>query len=689
MREEDAEGKTNSISAKTIEAQEGFGLPVADINGKKYMHLKDAFKAAAAGDTIIVSPGVYDFPEGIEISKSIVITGDPSYGSATLSAAGAVTKPVINIYNVTNGGVQYHAPDVVFDNLVFNVVEEATGATWNVSAIGYYYEDVKNREGLTVTNCDFINNSSISMSAIAANISNYTIKGNTFKNFDTIVHSYVDHGPLGTVVIADNEYTNAKYITNVYWGADDGNTASIAVTDNKSTDGDVARILIDNFGATKATPVNAIDSAVVSGNDGELIFNNYTEDIDLTADADMIQSYASEDAAAFAAASGVTGYVYVNYGTPNEKIIYLNNGVVAATPEIIEVQFDNKTAKDDKGNYTEGERIYNINLKVSDTEIINRLNSVDLTFELDTTKGAIAYDIIASNDEIEINPVYNPADGSVIEGRYEFHYTGKDGVKTDTNTLITIGQVKFTGYGEFTFAVDADAMTNEAHATTLNDNIVETYFPKGDITKGEGKLDIEDAEIEEVIAIAKRDLTIKVSFPNAVEANSKDYQDMTITITGPEKYIKIIDLADGIDGENLQTGADGVVYYEKTVSGDLTLNSPYTVTVEGAGYRTVKYTVNMTEAKKLYFWNNVRDNEKAVEVSESGVEKYAQKVTFLAGDIVKDNEINVYDLSAVVSYFGEIDLDADNKPQYAKYDLNRDGKIDSKDVAYVLVSWGN
>ena len=26
---------------------------------------------------------------------------------------------------------------------------------------------------------------------------------------------------------------------------------------------------------------------------------------------------------------------------------------------------------------------------------------------------------------------------------------------------------------------------------------------------------------------------------------------------------------------------------------------------------------------------------------------------------------------------------------FAKYDLDRDGKIDAKDVAYVLVSWGN
>ena len=98
----------------------------------------------------------------------------------------------------------------------------------------------------------------------------------------------------------------------------------------------------------------------------------------------------------------------------------------------------------------------------------------------------------------------------------------------------------------------------------------------------------------------------------------------------------------------------------------------------------------MTEHKTLSFWNNVKDNEVYVEEGDTtGTKKYAKKVTFLAGDIVKDDEINIYDLSAVVSYFGEIDLDKDNKPQYAKYDLNRDGKIDSRDVAYVLVSWGN
>ena len=91
----------------------------------------------------------------------------------------------------------------------------------------------------------------------------------------------------------------------------------------------------------------------------------------------------------------------------------------------------------------------------------------------------------------------------------------------------------------------------------------------------------------------------------------------------------------------------------------------------------------MTEAKTLNFWNNVKSTPEVIEVGKT---TGAVEVTFLAGDIVKDNSINIYDLSAVVSYFGT-NNDTSAYSKYAKYDLNRDGKIDSKDVAYVLVSW--
>ena len=90
----------------------------------------------------------------------------------------------------------------------------------------------------------------------------------------------------------------------------------------------------------------------------------------------------------------------------------------------------------------------------------------------------------------------------------------------------------------------------------------------------------------------------------------------------------------------------------------------------------------MSGDKTLTFWNNVLDTAKSVEEGKTAVTK-----NFLAGDIVKDSKLNIYDLSAVVSYYG-ITNDTATADVYAKYDLNRDGVIDSKDVSMVLVSWG-
>lgn len=335
----------------------------------------------------------------------------------------------------------------------------------------------------------------------------------------------------------------------------------------------------------------------------------------------------------------------------------------------------------EKASSKEGELLYNINLKAADDDIINRLNSVDLTFVLTQIKGANDFAILPSNEEVVINPV----DNSKVH--YEFHYNGKDGVKTDCGNVITIGQVKFTGYGEFNFAVDESVDTNEAHATKIFDNVVDTFVPGGasDDSAATGELiintDINDkykGTISETIAIPTRELTINIDFPNKVEDNAVAYQDMKVEITG------------NIDGVNktvtYDLGGNMVNGSYVVKESKLVLNNAYTVTVSGAGYRTARYTVTMTEDKTIRFWNNVMDNDTVVEE-----DKHSETKNFLAGDIVKDNKINIYDLSAVVSYFSTQTVDKDGNilaADYAKYDLNRDGVIDSKDVAYVLVSWG-
>ena len=366
----------------------------------------------------------------------------------------------------------------------------------------------------------------------------------------------------------------------------------------------------------------------------------------------------------------------VNIVTPADEEVRFSGSVDSSyVSDILTVRFD-AVKQDDEAD--EVSDLYNIVIE-GNNNYINRLSTADFVFDFTgtpaTANGAIDYEIIPVAP-VNVTPDYN------VENRYMFNF---DGVTQPdaTDIAIVIGQVKINGYGAYSLVLDAD-FENMATTATIADNIVE-YFYVGGAADGNLELNL-GSGISGSIAVPTRDLTIKVSFPNNIVARPVGYQDMRVIVEGPEGYSKTVELADGKGSENLYENG---CYYKVDILGELTLNSAYTVTLEGAGYRTVKYTVNMTEPKTLNFWNNVKDNEVYVETSESGIEKYAQKVTFLAGDIVKDNNINVYDLSAVVSYFGEIDLDKDNKPEYAKYDLNRDGKIDSKDVAYVLVSWGN
>ena len=307
------------------------------------------------------------------------------------------------------------------------------------------------------------------------------------------------------------------------------------------------------------------------------------------------------------------------------------------------------------------ENVYDIKLSAN-LETINRLTSADLTFKFETSDD-VAYELLGV-DKITITPK--------DDNRYMFSL---DGVTAPdiTDNEITIAQVKFNGYGTFSFKID-DVNTNIVNATAISDNLVESYYAGGSAV-GKGELDISEKLENVTIAVPTKKLTINIAMNNKVTENEKAYQDMKVEIKGANTA-KTFDL--GSDGTAQTNG----VY---TVTADLEQNIPYTVTVSGAGYRTARYTVNLNADKTLNFWNNVMDNAIAV---EEGNGAYKKNVTFLAGDIVKDNKINIYDLSAVVSYFGTDNL-VTAHPEYAKYDLNRDGVIDSKDVAYVLVSWGN
>ena len=307
--------------------------------------------------------------------------------------------------------------------------------------------------------------------------------------------------------------------------------------------------------------------------------------------------------------------------------------------------------------------LYNIVLSGVEKNI-NRLNAAEFKFAL-TTTDAITYEIAAA-DGLALIPQ--------ADGMYEFHFDGKDftGGITDTGAEIVIGTVKFEGYGKFTFLAEAGRAT----ATTTEDNLVTDFVVGGGTGKGMLVIGEDENKINTEIKVPKQILTINIAMNHPVTDNVSAYQDMKVVISGGDLAGETLTFNLGTEegAYDLENGA-----YKFDV--ELTQNRLYTVTVSGAGYRTARYTVAMTEDKTMNFWNNVMSNEITV------VDDVKDTVNFLAGDIVKDGKINIYDLSAVVAYFGTENNQAEYS-KFAKYDLNRDGKIDMMDISIVLTSWG-
>jgi len=342
----------------------------------------------------------------------------------------------------------------------------------------------------------------------------------------------------------------------------------------------------------------------------------------------------------------------------------------------------------------EGADTYEIILAGYNSEKINELASADITFKFVGTP----YE--GAKMDYTVTPVKGVALTQLGDSdRFMFNYNGIDKYE-ETGAAIVIGTIEVSGYGKYYLGTDATVTTNAVYATEIRDNIVEGFDAAGKLVVN-ADMDENDQMVGEVndveIVVPTRELMINITFPNAVENKPCEYQQMTVKVFGGDLDEALViglgetpSIPDVLSIYKDKTDCEvEVVFengaYEIEIDELLTLSNAYTVEVSGAGYRTARYTVTMTEDKTLNFWNNVKDN--AINVEE-GKDSSAKNVTFLAGDIVKDNDINIYDLSAVVSYFGEEGLGVDKRPEYAKYDLNRDGKIDSKDVAYVLVSWG-
>lgn len=275
---------------------------------------------------------------------------------------------------------------------------------------------------------------------------------------------------------------------------------------------------------------------------------------------------------------------------------------------------------------------------------IENLVTAEMTFTLSGEELAIA-GFEAAN-----------ADWTVAEqagGKYLLY--ANDGTKGLSGESILLGTLTVGGYGTGKVTVSNISVKQ---GSTDGENLVVNN-------------EADTAELDITVSKEQTELTVALAFNhNIAEGNTAADNGFTVTVTGADGTKQTFEI--GTDEEEYTAG-------NAEVTTSVNKGERYTVEVKGAGYRTFRQSVLMENAKTMNVWNNAKDTAAVV------VDEVEKTVTFLAGDIVMDNNINLYDLSAVVSYFGQAKAEGKD---ILRYDLNRDGVIDSTDVAMVLVSWG-
>ena len=327
----------------------------------------------------------------------------------------------------------------------------------------------------------------------------------------------------------------------------------------------------------------------------------------------------------------------------------------------------------------------------------------------------------------DTNDVYRTSDCVVyVRPTDESRYDEGAGVIQIPRTGLVIGTVVLSGHGQGSLYI-ANATANkdsyDGHniATALEvDQLINNRTPVtvvvpdgsgGTTTYNVNAMDAYD------IAESTANLTIDLFFPNDIELGTDNtyfcrengYAMFDVTITGnmgtewhvgsnssTQSIVPHVEEYTALDGETKYTH---VAYQFHDMPAN---HHQYTIKIEGDGYRTAERTIILNGETHLYFWNNALEYS-AMEVdgsthengtkSNQAADKEASN--FLAGDIAMDGFIGLYDLNGVTSFYGQEGLRndvnktvAEGKDVYVQYDLNRDGKIDAKDIAYVLVSWG-
>lgn len=315
--------------------------------------------------------------------------------------------------------------------------------------------------------------------------------------------------------------------------------------------------------------------------------------------------------------------------------------------------------------YVEGKAKYDIKLIGADNATIKNFVSGEFTITVDTD---VNYGYVIEENYPNETTIWLDSEdkknntrnyGVKLEGFTE----GKSWTSKVTGTELTLGTLTLTAVGEGVIAL-INVETYRHDASNQNKATLITEAAGTPVTFN--------------IVVPTREVKFNVEFVNSIEKTDSEYTNMMIELAGTVN--KKWNLGNDVTGVKFDVNTCTYTVTDKLPLGE------YTVTVSGAGYRTVDYHFEVKNDMVLDFWNNVK--EKEAKKAITATDKNKVETTFLAGDIVNDNFIDINDLSAVVSYFGYDKQAAKAKKlDLTQYDLNRDGKVNSKDVAYVLVSW--
>ena len=332
---------------------------------------------------------------------------------------------------------------------------------------------------------------------------------------------------------------------------------------------------------------------------------------------------------------------------------------------------------------TDNKNVYNIVLTSADEYDINEFVSAELTFKNESTTvggSVMDYKINGYADNKTFAQEAKDAIG-LGENEEQYIFSLNDGAKRLSSTDakdgdgIIIGQVEFFGQGDIKFSVTK----GEVDTTWQNTNLGRYYTTEVVAPATEATLGIENASINSNVPEVHRDVAVNVAFNHNIDTE-KYWGNYQITATIKNSAMNYTETKD-ITIKDIKSGA---CVFEDVPVGYIT------VTLKAPGFRTYTYNTTLEETKDngvlvLNFWNDVKKgNDEAI---EKGKDKMAHN--FLVGDIVMDMKVDKYDLAAVTSYYGTYGIDKAEAEKYIKYDLNRDGDIDIRDVQYVLHTMGN